>query len=383
MTDNRRTSKGRKAVFLDRDGTLIQDKDYLGDPARVVLEEGAAEAVARLNRHGFAVVLVSNQSGVARGLYTEDDVAAVHQRLTGLLADRHARLDALYYCPHHPDGVVEAYRQDCTCRKPAIGLFRRAAEACGIELEGSYMIGDKQTDMEAARRGGLTGILVRTGYGQREWRACLQEAHTAKPDRVALDLAEAVAFVLWAEKHLALDELSEPQDGGPDFFWSCKWLSLPFLSKCLDAHRRRSDRIVLANGVFDLLHPGHVGYLEAARELGDVLVVAVNDDRSVRELKGQGRPVLPVEDRVEIVSALACVNYCVVFSERTVDRLVEALRPDFHAKGTDYDEGSVPERGTVTRYGGRVRIVGPGKGWATTQLLERIRTLSEKSENRP
>ena len=340
--------------------------------------------MVRLNRQGFAVVLVSNQSGVARGLYTEEDVAAVHQRLTDLLAHRHARLDALYYCPHHPDGVIEEYRQDCPCRKPGLGLYRKAAETCDIEIEGSYMIGDKLTDMEAARRGGLTGILVRTGYGQKEWRACLQEPDTVKPDRVALDLAEAVEFVFWAEKHFASEELSDlKESGGPAFLWSCKWLSLPFLKMCLDAHRRRGQRVVLANGVFDLLHPGHVGYLEAARELGDVLVVAVNDDRSVRDLKGQGRPVLSVEDRVEIVSALACVDYCVVFSERTVDRLLETLRPDFHAKGTDYDEESVPERDTVIRYGGRVRIVGPGKGWGTTQLLERIRTLNEKSVHNP
>ena len=157
--------------------------------------------------------------------------------------------------------------------------------------------------------------------------------------------------------------------------WSTKWVSQTFLEKCLDAHRKRGQTIVLADGVFDLLHAGHVGYLQAARDLGDVLVVALNDDRSVRELKGAGRPVLPVEERVEILSALGCVDYCVVFWERTVDRLLEFLRPDFHAKGTDYEEASVPERETAIRYRGQVRIVGPRKGWATTDLLERIKEL--------
>jgi rfaE bifunctional protein nucleotidyltransferase chain/domain len=122
-----------------------------------------------------------------------------------------------------------------------------------------------------------------------------------------------------------------------------------------------------------------VGYLEAAKELGDVLVVAINDDQSVRDLKGPARPVLPVEERVEIVSALACVDYCVVFWERTVDSLLEVLRPEFHAKGTDYEEGSVPERETVARHGGKVRIVGPRKGWATTELLGRIKALNLRS----
>jgi len=373
--------KGRKAVFLDRDGTLVQERGYLKDPAHVALEQGAAEAVARLNRRGFAVVLVTNQSGVARGTCTEEDVAAVHRRLESLLEAEHARLDGVYYCPHYPEGVVEEYRKACSCRKPAGGMLLRAAEDLGIQIEGSYMIGDKLTDTEAARREGLTGILVRTGYGESEWKACLQEPEPAKPDRVVLDLREAVDFVFWAERNLVSAEPGGKEGEGGPWLWSTKWVSQAFLEKCLDVHRRRGQTIVLADGVFDLLHAGHVGYLQAARDLGDVLVVALNDDRSVRELKGAGRPVLPVEDRVEIVSALGCVDYCVVFWDRTVDRLLEFVRPDFHAKGTDYEEASVPERETVIRYGGQVRIVGPRKGWATTDLLERIRAMNERSED--
>ena len=150
--------------------------------------------------------------------------------------------------------------------------------------------------------------------------------------------------------------------------------------KCLDTHRRQKQTIVLANGVFDLLHAGHVGYLQAAKELGDVLVVAINDDQSARDLKGLARPVVPVQERVEIVSALACVDYCVVFWERTVDSLLDLLRPECHAKGTDYEEGAVPERETVARHGGKVCIVGPRKGLATTELLERIKALNLRRE---
>jgi D-glycero-D-manno-heptose 1,7-bisphosphate phosphatase len=372
--------RGRKAVFLDRDGTLIQDKDYLKDPDQVVLEQGAAEAVARLNRGGFAVVLVTNQSGVARGYYTEEDVAAVHRRLESLLDAEGARLDGLYYCPHYPEGVIEEYRRSCSCRKPAGGMLLRAAEDLGIRLEGCYMIGDKLTDTKAARCEGLTGILVRTGYGESEWKACLQEPEAEKPDRVVLDLGEAVDFVFWAEKNLVSAKPEGKQGAGTPWLWSTKWASEGFLRKCLDVHRRRGQTVVLANGVFDLLHAGHVAYLQAAGDLGDVLVVALNDDRSVRERKGAGRPVLPVEDRLEIVSALGCVDYCVVFRDRTVNRLLEVLHPDVHAKGTDYEEASVPEREAVTRYGGQVRIVGPPKRRATTDLLERIKTLHGRCE---
>jgi len=373
--------RGRKAVFLDRDGTLIRERGYLKDPAQVELEQGAAEAVARLNRIGFVVVLVTNQSGVARGYYTEEDVAAVHGTIERLLEAEGARLDGVYYCPHYPEGVVQEYRQACSCRKPAGGMLLRAAGDLGIRLEGSYMIGDKLTDAEAARREGLTGILVRTGYGEKEWKASLQEPGLEKPDRVVLDLREAVDFVCWVEKNLVSVESGGKEGERPSCMWSTKWVSQAFLRKCLDAHRKRGQTIVLANGVFDLLHAGHVGCLQAARDLGDVLVVALNDDRSVREGKGAGRPVLPVEDRVEIVSALDCVDYCVVFSDRTVDRLLGFLRPDFYAKGTDYEEASVPERETVIRYGGQVRIVGPRKGWATTDLFERIKALHERCEN--
>ena len=380
MKEQEPNRQRRRAVFLDRDGTLIQEKGYLKDPAEVALEEGAAEAVVRLNRLGFAVVLVTNQSGLARGYYTEEDVAAVHQRLGELLTADHARLDGLYYCPHHPEGVVEEYRKTCSCRKPAVGMYQRASDALGIELKGSYMIGDKLTDMEAARRVGLTGILVKTGYGESEWKASLQAPDIEKPDRTVADLREAVEFISWAERNLVSPESGTREEDEQACPWTSKWVSLPFLTKCLDRHRRQKQTIVLANGVFDLLHAGHVGYLQAAKELGDVLVVAINDDQSVRDLKGPARPVLPVEERVEIVSALACVDYCVVFWERTVDSLLEVLRPEFHAKGTDYEEGSVPERETVARHGGKVRIVGPHKGWATTELLGRIKALNLRSE---
>ena len=374
--------EGRKAVFLDRDGTLIQERGYLKDPDQVALEQGAAEAVARLNRSGFAVVLVTNQSGVARGYYKEEDVAAVHRRLERLLEAEGARLDGVYYCPHYPEGVVEEYRQACSCRKPAGGMLLRAAEDLDIRLEGSYMIGDKLTDAQAARREGLTGILVRTGYGESEWKACLQEPKPEGPDRVVLDLGEAVDFIVWAEKNLVSVEPESEKGEETPWLWSTKWVSQGFLRKCLGAHRRRGQVVVLANGVFDLLHAGHVGCLQAARDLGDVLVVALHDDRSVREMKGAGRPVLPVEDRVEIISALGSVDYCVVFRDKTVDRLLEFLRPDVHARGTDYEEASVPDGEAVTRYGGQGRVVGPRKGWATTDLLERIRALNERCQDR-
>jgi len=137
------------------------------------------------------------------------------------------------------------------------------------------------------------------------------------------------------------------------------------------AWRAAGDRLVLTNGCFDILHVGHVRYLRAARELGDRLIVAVNSDRSVRALKGEGRPRVPEGERAEILAALQCVDAVTVFDSLDVNNLIRQLRPDVHAKGTDYTVETVPERETVIACGGRVAIVGDPKDHSTTDLLGR------------
>jgi rfaE bifunctional protein nucleotidyltransferase chain/domain len=133
--------------------------------------------------------------------------------------------------------------------------------------------------------------------------------------------------------------------------------------------RRAGEPIVLANGNFDLLHVGHVRYLRGAKELGGKLVVAINSDESVRALKGDGRPVMPAEERAEIVAALADVDAVVIFSELDVRALIREIRPDIQAKGTDYTADSVPERDEVAKYGGRVAIVGDAKDHSTSEII--------------
>jgi rfaE bifunctional protein nucleotidyltransferase chain/domain len=133
--------------------------------------------------------------------------------------------------------------------------------------------------------------------------------------------------------------------------------------------RRDGERVVLANGNFDLLHVGHVRYLRGAKDLGGKLVVAINSDESVRALKGDGRPVMPAEERAEIVAALADVDAVVIFSELDVRALIREIRPDIQAKGTDYTVESVPERDAVAEYGGRVAIVGDAKNHSTSEII--------------
>lgn len=175
----------RPAVFLDRDGTVIVEADYLADPAGVALVDGADEAIRRLRRAGYAVVVVTNQSGIARGLYDEADYRAVAARLDEVLRARRALPDGTYYCPHHPD-----FTGPCECRKPGTGMYRRAARDLGLDLEASYYVGDKPTDVEPARALGGTGILVRTGYGKES------EDRVPGEVRVVDDVVEAADRIL-------------------------------------------------------------------------------------------------------------------------------------------------------------------------------------------
>ncbi len=150
------------------------------------------------------------------------------------------------------------------------------------------------------------------------------------------------------------------------------------LVACAAQWRGAGERIVLANGCFDLLHVGHVRYLRAAKQLAERLVVAVNDDESVRALKGEGRPLMPAEERAEILAALADVDAVTIFPEPDVRDLVRVLRPDIHAKGTDYTAGSVPERDTVVECGGRVAIVGDPKEHSVSELISRVGNPRER-----
>ena len=157
-----------------------------------------------------------------------------------------------------------------------------------------------------------------------------------------------------------------------------KILSRTELRQRVDEWRRAGERITLANGGFDLLHVGHVRYLRGAKALGGRLIVAVNSDESVRALKGEGRPVMPDQERAEIVAALADVDAVVIFPELDVRAIVHEIRPDVQAKGTDYTADSVPERDAVTQYGGRIEIVGDSKDHSTSEII-RTRLSPRKS----
>lgn len=185
----------RPAVFLDRDGVLIDEVEYLSDVAQVRLIPGAAAAVWRLNDAGLAVVVVTNQSGVARGYFPESRVGEVHRHLAELLlAEVGATVDRFDYSPYHPTEGVGAYRRDTDCRKPKPGMLVRSATALGLDLSASWMVGDRRSDLEAGAAAGCRTILVRTGYGE----GCDVTAPDGRLNLAAVvpTLAEAVDVIL-------------------------------------------------------------------------------------------------------------------------------------------------------------------------------------------
>src|SRR5690242_11813204 len=187
------TATTDRAVFLDKDGTLIEDVPYNVDPAQVRLAPGAAEGLPRLHAGGFRLVVVSNQSGVARGLIAEEALGAVRDRLRDLLAELGVPLGGFYYCPHHPEGVVTRYAVACRCRKPAPGLILDAARAHGVAVGKSWFVGDILDDVEAGRRAGCRTVLIDNG-NETEWVL----TPSREPHWRAADLAAAARHILAA-----------------------------------------------------------------------------------------------------------------------------------------------------------------------------------------
>lgn len=164
-----------RVIFLDRDGTINEEVNYLYRPEDLRLLPDTAAAIRLLKEHGFKIVVVSNQAGVARGYYSEADVDALHGYMNGLLRKEGAEIDYFFYCPHHPEHGIGAYRMQCHCRKPETGLFERAEQYCKVDKEHSWMIGDKLIDIAAGCNYGVHTALVGTGYGTQVHREQMEK----------------------------------------------------------------------------------------------------------------------------------------------------------------------------------------------------------------
>jgi len=184
-----------RAVFIDRDGTLSEEVGYINHPERFRLFPYAGEAIRHLNENGWLAIVTTNQAGVARGYFSEEMIETVHKGMKDQLARDGARLDAIYYCAHHPSVGEPPYRFDCDCRKPLPGLITRAVNDFDVDLKTSWMVGDRFSDIQMARNAGVKSAFVLSGYGRGEWEH-QRQSWTEQPDMVAENLLQVVLNIV-------------------------------------------------------------------------------------------------------------------------------------------------------------------------------------------
>lgn len=182
------------AIFIDRDGTINEERGYINHIDRFVLIKGVPKAIKLINDLGYLAIVITNQSGVARGYYDIERMETYHEKMKKQLAEAGAHVDAVYFCPHHPQGTVKEFAIECTCRKPETGMIDRALEDFEIDLDNSFLIGDRYRDILFGKKLGLTTILVKTGYGKGEWEF-EKETWNEPPDHIADDLLQAVQWI--------------------------------------------------------------------------------------------------------------------------------------------------------------------------------------------
>ncbi len=350
------TSASQYIVILDRDKTINEDPGYLNDESRVELMPGAADGIRLLNHFGIRVFVASNQSGVARGLITQEQLAAVNARITGLLLAQGAHIGKIYVCTH---GDAD----NCDCRKPKSGLIRQILSENGVDPLKTYIAGDRARDLACGLEFGLRGILVGgtidsvSSVGLAHLRGAGGEPMPENLVFRAADLREAAAFIL--------EEIFERESR--EHVYGDAIAAAPLIEKL----KREGRKVVFTNGCFDILHSGHVQLLAQARALGDFLVLGLNSDRSVSALKGPSRPVNSETDRARILAQLPYVDAVVIFDEDTPVSLMEKLQPAVHVKGGDYVREKIPEYAVMQKLGGEIVILPFRKGYSTTSILAR------------
>ncbi len=325
----------KKAIFLDRDGTLNEDNGYTYRVEDFKLLPGVIEGLLKLK--DYELFIISNQSGIGRGYYTEQDMHDYNDRLILELKKYNIKINQVYYCPHSPD-------TECRCRKPSTFFVDEAAKEYHIDIKRSYVIGDHPSDILLANNAGMNGIYLLSGHGVKH----LPEARQGKPEYVAANFLQAAEYITDDQIH--------------------KIVSIDSASAISSSEKEKGKKVVTVNGTFDILHKGHEKILEEAKKQGDILIVGLNSDESVKQNKGPSRPINTEESRARMLARYPSVSYVVIFDEKTPLKMLDQIKPDVHVNGSEYGKDCI-EREVVEKNGGCIHVVNLLEGYSTTKLI--------------
>ncbi len=335
-----------RAVFLDRDGVINHDAGYVHTIEDFKFLAGTFEALKLLQDNGFKLIIITNQSGIGVGKYTEKDFMKVTDYMLAELAKYNICIDSVHFCPHAPD-------DNCACRKPGQGMINEVLKKLLVDFRYSYFIGDKTSDIKLGNDIGCKTFLVQTGF------AGSDKVYDTPPTYKVKNLLEAARFIVDSSKKIV--PLKEIQQLIPKIRWQDK-------------------KIVTLNGSFDILHPGHAYIIREARRQGDILIVGLNSDSSIKQYKGGDRPVLSERERAELLASFADVDYITIFDDITPINFIEAIKPDVHVTGAEYGENCI-EAETARKYGRLHLVPRIGNNLSTTDIFKKIKNLDiEKKE---
>lgn len=336
-----------RAIFLDRDGTINVDTEYLNKPEDVKLLPLVIDGLKRIQSYGFQLVIITNQSGVGRGYFTEKQLHLIHNRLLSILKKESIYIEKIYYAPYYKKSNIKKYQQDAHLRKPNTGMLIRASQELNIELTASYMVGDKDSDIGAGINSGLKGnVLIRSRYPYKRKEYV--------PDKKVNNMVQASEWIIQQEEKSNI--ITHPGK----------------LRQVVKKIKKKKKKIITTNGVFDILHIGHLRYLKECKRLGHVLIIGLNSDKSVHILKGPKRPVINQYARAEMLVNLKGVDYVYIFNEKDPRSFLKIVEPAVHVKAGDYDMKQIIERNIVKKGGGEVKLAGFINGFSSTKIIEKI-----------
>jgi len=327
----------REAIFLDRDGVIVADKKYTHKIEDLELLDDIIPALKLLIKHNFLLFIATNQSGIGRGYYTENEMHNFHLHLLSVLKDNGISIQEVYFCPHTPN-------EECTCRKSNPRFARDAEKKYNLDLSNSYMLGDKVSDLKFGKNAGMSSLYILSGKEKDQ----AVVAYENKPAYSSTNVIYSTRFIINKAENKIVQEDS--------------------LEEVAKRIKKEGKSIVTLNGAFDILHKGHEKIIHEAKKQGDVLFLGLNDDDSIKKSKGNLRPLNNIEARLRALASFDEIDFVFSFADPSPVKFLEKIKPDVHVNGSDYGENCI-EKDPVEKNGGRIHIVQLMSGYSSTDII--------------